>query len=76
MGAHQEIDLLSGVVVRQSEVLDIQRQLVLNLDQEYQRRFDRMERMLDPRSRTFGNLIMIDLNPDERESDMVTLVEH
>ena len=76
VSACREIDLLSGVAVRQSEVLDIQWQLILNLDQENQRRFERVERMLDLRGRTFGNPILIDLDPEERESDVVTLVEH
>ena len=76
MLAHREIDLLSGVAVRQSEVIDIQRQLILNLDQENQWRFERVERMLDPQGWTFANPIVIDLDPEERESDVVTLVEH
>ena len=76
MLARWEINLLSGVVVRQSKVLDIQCQLILNLDQENRRRFERVERMLDPWGRTFGNLILIDLDPEERELDVVTLVEH
>ena len=75
-GAPWEIELLLVVVVRQAEVLDIQRQLIFNLDQENRRRFDRVERMLDPRGRTFANPIVIDLDPEERESDVVTLVEH
>ena len=32
--------------------------------------------MLDPQGRTFANPIVIDLDPDKRESDVVTLVEH
>ena len=76
VSAHREIDLLSGVAVRQSEVLDIQRQLIFSLDQENWRRFKRMERMMDPQGRTFGNLILIDLDLEERELDVVTLVEH
>ena len=75
MGARREIELLSGVVVRQSEVLDIHRQLILMLDQENQRRFERVERMLDPRGRTFANPILIDLDPEDREADEVTLVD-
>ena len=58
------------------EVLDIQRQLILTVEEKNRRRYERIERMLDPRGRTFANPIVIDLEPEERESDVVTLVEH
>ena len=76
MSARWEINLLSGVMVRQSEVLDIQHQLILWVEEENRRGLERVERMLDPRGWTFGNPILIDLDPEERESDVVTLVEH
>ena len=76
MSARWEIDLLSRVAVQQSEVLDIQHQLILNLDQENQKKFERIERLLDLWGWTFRNPILIDLDPEERESDVVTLVEH
>ena len=50
VGMCQEIDLLGGVLVRQSELLDIQQQLILELDQENRWKFERIERMLDPLS--------------------------
>ena len=74
MSARQEINLLSGVVIQQSKVLNIQRQLLLTME-ENQRKFKRLERMLDPWGRTFGNPTLIDLDLEDRESDEVTLVD-
>ena len=68
--------MLGGVVVRQSELLGIHQELILSLERENVRRFERMERMLDPWGRPFGNPILIDLDPEEQEADVVTLVEH
>ena len=45
------------------------------MDQENHWKFERLERMLDLRGRTFGNLIVIDLDLDQVE-DVVTLVGH
>ena len=70
MGQSREIEMLGNVIIRQSELLGIHQVLILELDGENRRRFKRLERMLDPRGRTFGNPILIDLDPDE-----VTLVE-
>ena len=67
--------MLGGMVTHQSELLGIHRELILELDQENWRRFERMERMLDPQGRTFGNPILIDLDPEDRDPDEVTLVE-
>ena len=69
----RELDLLGGVVVRQSKVINIQRGLLLEMEGEYWRRFERLERMMDPRGWTLGNPILIEDDPVE---DVVTLVEH
>ena len=69
----QEIDLMGGVVVRQSEVIDIQRQLLLEMEVEFNQKLARLERMMDPVGRTLGNLILIEDDPVE---DVVTLVGH
>ena len=76
VGARQEVDLLAGVVTHQSKLPEIHRQLILELDQENRQKFERLERMLDPQGWTFGNPILIDLDPEDREADVVTLVEH
>ena len=62
--------MLSRVVMRQLELLGIHQELILGLDQENRRRFERVERMLDLQGQTFGNPILINSDPDE-----VTLVE-
>ena len=69
----REIDMISGVLVRQSEVIDIQRQLVLTMEGEFNRKLAQLERMMDLVGRTLGNLILIEDDPVE---DVVTLVEH
>ena len=74
MSAHRELDLLLGVVVRQSEVINIQQELLLTMEVENQRKFKRIERMLDLRGRTFTNPIVIDLDLEDRGADGVTLV--
>ena len=76
VGQSREIKMLGDMVRRQSELLGIHWELILELDWENRGRFERVERMLDPRGRTFGNPILIDLDLEERESDVVTLVEH
>ena len=74
VGQSREIEMLGGVVTWQSELLGIHQELILELDAENRRRFKRMERMLDPQGRTFGNPILIDLDPED-DVDEVTLVD-
>ena len=69
----QEIDMMGGVVVRQSEVINIQRQLLLTIEGEFNRKLVQLERMMDPVGRTLGNPILIEDDPVE---GMVTLVGH
>ena len=64
---------MGDVLVRQSEVIKIQCQLLLELEVDFNRKLGRLERMLDPRGRSLGNPIMIEDDPVE---DMVTLVGH
>ena len=56
-------------------MLGVHRDLILELDQENWRRFEGIERMLDPWGRTFGNPILIDLDPEDWDLDEVTLAE-
>ena len=76
VGQRREIDMLGDVVWWQSELLGIHWELILQMDQENRRRFKRVERMLDPWGWTFGNPILIDLDPEEAVLDVVTLVDH
>ena len=72
--SRREIDLLGGVVVRQSKMIDIQRRMLLEMDAENRRKFKQLERMLDPRGRTLGDPIVI--KDSEPVEDVVTLVGH
>ena len=74
VGQSREIEMLGGVVTRQLELLGIHRELILELDAENRRRFERIERIQDLWGRTFRNPILIDLDPEERDADEVTLV--
>ena len=73
VATHRELDLLGGVVVRQSEVINIQQNLLLEMEGEFRRKIERLERMADPWGRTLGNPILIEDDPVE---DAVVLVEH
>ena len=48
VGLRQEVELISGIAVRQLEVIGIQRDLILEMDRENWRRFANIERRLDP----------------------------
>ena len=69
----QEIDLLGDVVVRQSEVIDIQCRLLLTMEGEFNCKLVWLERMMDPVGRSLGNPILI---KDDPVADVVTLVGH
>ena len=68
-----ELELLGGVVLRQSAVIDVQRRLLLEMEGEFNRKLERLERMMDLVGRTLGNPILIEDDPVE---DVVTLVGH
>ena len=70
---HWEIDLMGGVVVRQSEVINIQCWLLLEMEAEFNWKLEWLERMMDPVGRSLGNPILIEDDPVE---DVVTLVGH
>ena len=59
--------------MRQSEVIDIQHQLLLEIEVEFNQKLGWLERMMDPRGRSLGNPIVIKDDPVE---DVVTLVGH
>ena len=69
----REINMMGGVVVRQSEVIDIQHRLLLTMEGEFNRKLAWLERMMDPVGRTLGNPILIE---DDLVEDVVTLVGH
>ena len=68
-----ELDLVGGVVLRQSAVINIQCQLILEMEGEFNRKLERLERMMDLWGWSLGNPILIKDDPVE---DVVTLVGH
>ena len=60
-------------MLRQSAVIDVQCRLVLEMEGEFNRKLERLERMIDLVGRTLGNPILIEDDPVE---DVVTLVGH
>ena len=73
MAIRRELDLLGGVMVRQSKVINIQCNLLLEMEGEYWWRFEWLGGVVGPRGGALGNPILIEDDPVE---DVVTLVGH
>ena len=56
VAAHREVNLLGGVVIRQSEVINIQCQLLLEMEAENRQKFERLECYVFILFLTFGHL--------------------
>ena len=65
VGMSRELEMLGDMARHQSELLQIQQELILAMDMENQRRIGALERRMDPRGKTLGNPIIIDLDEDE-----------
>ena len=61
----QELELMGGVVARQTEVIEAQRRLIYGMEEEFNRKLARLERMVDPVGRSLGNPILIEDDPVE-----------
>ena len=72
-GQRHKLDLVGGVVLRQSAVINVQHWLLLEMEGEFNQKLERLERMMDPQGQTLGNPIVIKDDPVE---DVVTLVGH
>ena len=68
-----KLDLVGGVVLRQSQVIDVQRRSLLEMEGEFNQKLEWLERMMDLWGRSLGNPILIEDDPVE---DVVTLVGH
>ena len=68
----QELELIGGVVARQTEVIEAQRRLIYGMEEEFNRKLGQLERMIDPVGRSLGNPILIEDDPVE---DAVVAVE-
>ena len=69
----EELELLGGVVGRQTAVIEVQHRLIYGMEEEFNRKLARLERMMDPVGRMLGNPILIEDDPVE---DAVVLVGH
>ena len=61
----EELGLMGGVVARQTAVIEAQRRLIYGMEEEFNRKLGRLERMIDPVGRTLGNPILIEDDPVE-----------
>ena len=69
-----ELELLGGVVGRQTAVIEAQCRLIYGMEEEFNRKLARLERMMDPVGRSLGNPILIE--DDDPVEDAVVLVGH
>ena len=65
--------MLGDVLGRSTEVIEVQHRLIYGMEEEFNRKLARLERMMDPVGRTLGNPILIEDDPVE---DAVVLVGH
>ena len=68
-----EVDLLGDVLGRSTTMIEAQRRLIYRMEEEFNWKLARLERMMDPVGRTIGNPILIKDDPVE---DAVVLVGH
>ena len=69
----REVDMLGDVLVRSTEVIEAQCQLIYGMEAEFNQKLTQLERMFGLEGRTMGNPIVIEDDPVE---DVVTLVGH
>ena len=63
--SRREVDMLGDVLARQTAVIEAQRRLIYGMEEEFNRKLARLERMMDPVGRTLGNPILIEDDPVE-----------
>ena len=61
----REVDVLGDILGRQTAVIEAQQQLIYGMEEEFNRKLARLERMMDPVGRTLGNPILIEDDPVE-----------
>ena len=72
LGHRREIDVMATVMTRQTEVIEAQRRLIYGMEEEFNRKLGRLERMMDPVGRSLGNPILVE---DDPVSDAVVAVD-
>ena len=65
LGHRQEIDVMGHVMAQQTTVIEAQRQLIYGMEEEFNRKLTRLERMFGPEGRTLGNPIVVKDDPVE-----------
>ena len=66
----REVDMLGDVLARLTAVIEAQRRLIYGMEEGFNRKLARLERMIDPVGRTLGNPILIE---DDSVPDAVVL---
>ena len=61
----REVDMLGDVIGRQTAVIEVQRRLIYGMEEGFNRKLVRLERMMDPVGRLLGNPILIEDDPVE-----------
>ena len=69
----EELDLVGGVLTRQTAVIEAQCWLIYGMEEEFNWKLARLERMMDPVGRSLWNPILIE---DDPVKDVVVLVGH
>ena len=72
LGHRREIDMLGNVMAQQTAVIEAQRRLIYGMEEEFNRKLARLERMFGPEGRTVGNPIVIE---DDLVEDAVVAVD-
>ena len=54
---------MGDVMGRQTAVIEAQRRLIYGMEEEFNRKLARLERMMDPVGRSLGNPILIEDDP-------------
>ena len=72
----REVDMLGDVLGRQTAVIEAQRRLIYGMEEEFNRKLARLERMMDLVRRTLGNPILIEDDPVEDAVVLGSVEDH
>ena len=72
LGQRRELSVMGTVLGQQTEVIEAQRRLIYGMEEEFNRKLRRLERMFGPEGRTMGNPIVIE---DDPVADAVVAVD-
>ena len=72
----REVDMLGDVLGHQTAVIEAQHWLIYGMEEEFNRKLARLERMMDPVGRTLGNPILIEDDPVEDAVVLGSVEDH